>query len=554
MVLHEAVQRADADEASGDPVGYTLHPDMDKNSNACRLDWLDDVADLVHVRTSDGRLLYANQAARVLFGWPEADGMTPVDPGDSTDYQDIIRLCREQGTWAGNHVREDVHGNRVSLEARWSPIPSCSGMDGPAWFVYEINDASGRLLDENMVRAQRLESIGTLAGGVAHDINNVLGPILIGAEMIRRRVEDPWILKKLSGIEASAQRGAEIVKQVLDFSRGTEGEKIVVQPRYILKELVTFAEHTFSKSIRIVTDFSPELDTVVGDAALLRQMLLSLMVNARDAMPDGGTLTLAADNRSPEEAAAGRLPVQGHAGSWVRIRIRDTGIGIAAEDIDRIFEPFFTTKVRSQGTGLGLSTSLSIVRSHGGDITVDSTPGIGSEFSVWLPVLNVAEETTSLAPPPAVAAEPTEGEALRVLIVDDEPMMLEMNADLLESMGYRTATAEHGRAGLETFAADPTAFAVVVTDISMPVMNGGEMIRNIRKIRSDIPIIAVSGLSEKHHLSEGIGLDGIQVLQKPYGIDQLVTLIQEATSAMQPADDTLSDSGFERLFGHGDSW
>lgn len=526
---------------------------MEKNEMACRFDWLDDVADVVHVRTSQGKLVYANKIAQSLFGWPSVTG-TPVDVADAAEYESIIDACRDTGAWSGSQTRLDAHGNKIMLESRWSRLPACDPK-GNRFFVFEINVEEGRLMDENFVRAQRLESIGTLAGGVAHDINNVLGPILIGAEMIKRRIEDPWILKKLQGIEASAQRGAEIVKQVLDFSRGMTGEKIVVQPRHVLKELAKFAERTFSKSIRIESDFAAELETIVGDAALIRQMLLSLMVNARDAMPDGGTLTLRACNRTLTDQEVAKLSPDGNAGAYVCIEVEDTGSGIPIDVLDRMFEPFFTTKVRSQGTGLGLSTSLSIVKSHNGFFSVASTVGKGSVFSVYLPVSQAVQSAKTAAPPPvSTYADASSEESICILVVDDEPMMLEMNTDMLQSFGFSTKTAENGQVGLDIFMEDPQRIDVVVTDISMPIMNGSEMIQLIRAERPKIPVIAVSGLSESHHLSEGIELEGIQVLQKPYTIDQLTSLIHAVTSDRVATGDTLTDDRFDTLFGDGDSW
>ncbi|MDE2996622.1 MAG: ATP-binding protein, partial [Bacteroidota bacterium] len=342
------------------------------------------LSELVHVRNASGDVIWASPSAADLFGWPGiGSGDSATAAGDDADQ--ALDQAGSQGSWQGVLNRLDVRGNALEIESRWSAVRESDGSLA-GFLVWELNNEDRRPLDENLLRAQRMESISTLAGGVAHDINNVLGPILIAAEMIRRKTDDPWIEKKMQGIETSARRGAEIVKQVLDFSRGMEGEKIAVQIRHVLKELVEFAGHTFSKSISIEGDFPRDLPPLVGDASQLRQGVLNMMVNARDAMPDGGTLALRCSDIKLTAQEAVALSPHGIEGHYVRIDVQDTGSGIPADVVDRIFEPFFTTKSRGQGSGLGLSTTMSIVQGHGGFIGVSSEQGVGTTFSLFLPV------------------------------------------------------------------------------------------------------------------------------------------------------------------------
>lgn len=521
--------------------------------------WLALASDPIHVRDVRGRVTFANPVASSRFGWPECSVDTPHDPGDRRDIATSMEACETVGFWRGDLVRSDAHGNRLVLESHWNPVRAGDGrIEG--YFVLETDMTEVRATQGEALRAQRMESIGTLAGGVAHQINNVLGPILIGAEMIRRRVDDPWVQKKLASIEEAARAGADIVKQVLDFARGVEGEMIVLQVRHVLKEVASFAERTFSRSITIETDLPTTLPPVVGDAALLRQVLLNLLVNARDAMPDGGRLRIAASEVTVSPDAARSLGTDARSGRFVRLDVQDSGTGIPPEVMARMFEPFFSTKTRGQGTGLGLSTVITIVRGHGGFLHIDSEVGRGTTMSIYLPV-HAAENEPAAPTPDTGGASESLGRGMTVLIVDDEPLMLEMNCDMLESFGFKVFGAANGQEGLDAFLARPAFFDIVVTDINMPVMDGATMIRRMRAVREDLPVIAVSGLTEHVHLLEGKGLDGVEILAKPYSsaelLDVVCNLLPRAapgsSSAPLSSGDVLSDTGFDALF-KGDDW
>ncbi|MGA2683988.1 MAG: PAS domain S-box protein [Verrucomicrobiota bacterium] len=247
-----------------------------------------------------------------------------------------------------------------------------------------------KLLEEQFLRAQRLESIGRLATGIAHDLNNILAPILISTTLLRQKIQDDQGLEMLARVEASAKRGADIVRQVLGFGRGLEGQRMPVNPRLLIKDVIHIITETFSKSIQVETTVAPDAGLVSGDLTQLHQVLLNLCVNARDAMPQGGKLTLRVRHFVADAQFTSRNP-EAKPVAYVLFEVTDTGHGIQAEVRDRIFEPFFTTKELGKGTGLGLSTTLSIVKSHGGFITVESEPGKGSSFQVYLPAMPPAD-------------------------------------------------------------------------------------------------------------------------------------------------------------------
>lgn len=518
----------------------------------------------MHVRDADLRLVWATNHARLAFGWENPEPDEPIDLEDAQRISEATRTAREVGHWSGRLTRQDERGNERTLESRWSALTDVSGTV-TGYFVIEQDLSEQSAQNEQMIRAQRMESIGTLAGGVAHDINNVLGPIILGAEMIRRKVDDPWILKKIDRIENSARRGADIVGQVLDFSRGAEGEKIPVQIRHVMKELVEFAQHTFSKQITVEGSFPRDLSLILGDAAQIRQAVLNLMVNARDAIEGSGTVSVDMEDCSLDAERAAALSADGRDGQFVAISVTDTGGGIPEDIQDRIFEPFFSTHRRGQGSGLGLSSTLAIVKGHHGFMSITSHPGKGSRFTIYLP----QAETASLSErePGSESKLRTSYSSHTILFVDDEPLMLEMNADMLSSFGHRTLIAGHGQAGLDLFFDDPEAIDLVITDINMPVMDGPTMIQEMRRRRPDLPVIAVSGLSEDDHARDGTGLENIGILRKPYSTGQLLDMIadkmgdtasggsgeskppDDATSSDHHTGDTLSDSDFDDLMG-----
>ncbi len=516
----------------------------------------------IHIRSLEHTILYWNRIAGHVFGWPEKGG-DPVRI-DADEQQTLaMRTTIEHGRWRGDLAGTSIEGARVTVDSRWTLIRDAGG-EPSAVLIIDLDVTEDRLLETQSLQAQRLESIGTLAGGIAHDLNNVLGPILIGAEMIKRRTDDEWINKKLSSIEKSARRGADIVRQVLDFARGAEGELIVMQIRHLLKESVTLAERTFVKAVEIKSEIPDELPMLTGDPMQIKQMMINLMVNAKDAMPGGGTITVGAAHVSLDSAEAVRISADGKSGEYVRIWVRDTGTGISDEDLKKIFDPFFTTKSRSQGTGLGLSTVITIVKAHSGLLDIETEVGKGSTFNLYFPALIEARED-SVSEPAEEETSDEEGEGNCILVVDDEPFVLEMNVEMLESFGYDTLSAENGQEGLEQYKRHTDRIDVVVTDMNMPVMDGPTMIREMRSIDPGVKIVAVSGLPKDQHEAAGADIVEIRILPKPYTSEDLLSEVRTALESdigkatttetkTAPDGNELSDTKFDELFGGGDDW
>lgn len=338
------------------------------------------------------------------------------------------------------------------------------------------------------LRAQRLESIGTLAGGIAHDLNNVLAPILMGIDLLDDACTQDIHREILDVIRQGAQRGAAMVRQVLSFARGVEVNRTAVDVGRLAGEVWKLVRDTFDRNITVRLQRLPELWPVEGDPTQLHQVLLNLCVNARDAMPAGGELLIAADNLVLDEQFAAAHP-RARAGRYVRLSVHDTGEGIPPENLQRIFDPFFTTKEVGQGTGLGLSTVQGIVRSHGGFLEVESSVGKGSSFRLYLPVTDPAPEHDS----PSAEEAPPQGTGELILVVDDEAPVRTITRQTLEAHNYTVVEAEDGAAAVAIFALQGREVAAVITDMMMPVMDGTSTIRALQRLRPEVRIIAVSG-------------------------------------------------------------
>jgi two-component system, cell cycle sensor histidine kinase and response regulator CckA len=388
-------------------------------------------------------------------------------------------------------------------------------------YTLVIRDISEKQKSESqLLRSQRLESIGTLAGGIAHDLNNVLAPVLIGIQIFRDDITDERSLRMLSTMENSIKRGAEIIKQILTFSRGIEGEKIVVQPKHFLKDIISIASETFPKSIQINSFIPNDLWSVVGDLTLLHQIFLNLSLNSRDAMPEGGILDFKAENFEINEEFC-KQHRDANPGPYVLVTIADTGQGIPVELQKKIFEPFFSTKEPGRGSGLGLTTALSIIRNHGGFIELNSEEHKGCNFKVYIPALRKDFKKV-------VKEAPTEipvGHGETILVVDDESAIREITKTTLESYGYEVLTANDGLEAIAIYQKEKEKIKVVITDIVMPLMDGNATIRSLLKIEPSIKIIVISGYTENEKILTELNRPDILYLAKPYtAIDLLKSL------------------------------
>ncbi len=480
--------------------------------------------DAIIVRNLDDTVAFWSRGAELLYGW-ESDQVVGQLASDilqtktSEKFREANETLLAKGEWRGEMRQVTKDAREIMVEGRWTLVRDISGNPKSVLMV-NTDITEKKVLEKQFLRAQRVESIGTLAGGIAHDLNNVLAPILMSVEVFRSKFTDEASQRMLGSLENSARRGAEMVKQVLTFARGVEGERMTLQPKHLIKEMQSIVTETFPKSIEIHTRVTKDALTISGDATQLHQVLLNLCVNARDAMPDGGILTLALDTHIVDAAMAG-MHAGASPGPHVVISVSDTGCGISSDVIDNIFDPFFTTKEVGVGTGLGLSTVLSIVKSHDGFITVNSEVGKGSEFQIYLP----AAQTDEAKKTAREASTMPSGKGELILIVDDEAAICQITKTTLESFGYQTITANDGTEGVALHAKHHDRIKVIITDMMMPMMSGPEMIRTIRSTDHEVRIIATSGLSSGY---AGLNEDYIDaILPKPYTADRLLGILRE---------------------------
>ena len=408
----------------------------------------------------------------------------------------------------------------LSASARRDAEGAIVGVVGVGQDITEHREAQRRSL-----RAQRLESIGTLAGGVAHDVNNALAPILLAVGLFRERHPESADLVDL--VESSARRGASMVQQLLTFAKGVDGKRLPVRPQILVAELERIVRSTFPKNIDIRVACAPDAPAVLGDSTQLHQVLLNLCVNARDAMPRGGTLRVEVGHEQVEAGALRDTSVE-KPGSHVVFRISDTGCGIEPELVDRIFEPFFSTKSPEQGTGLGLSTTIGIVRSHGGFMRVQSQPGRGSMFTVFLPSSAEYEPAVEIPRPPQKALS---GEGATILLVEDEPTVRNVLARLLARLGFAVEVAADGETALSILRRPNARVSLVITDLHMPGMDGIALTREIRRIDKDLPVVLASGFSDQADPADIEALGFAAQLDKPFSMDALKETLRTALSA-----------------------
>jgi PAS domain S-box-containing protein len=379
---------------------------------------LDLAQDAICVTDMEQRILYWNKGAERLYGWPLAEAVGKradelLFRDGLSSMKEAVEILLQKGEWKGEMGQATRAGRAVVVSGRWTLVLDCEGK--PESILMLNTDLTERKrLEAHSLRRQRLESIGTLASGIAHDLNNILTPIMMAVPMLRWGLGPEEIEKITSTVEMSATRGSELVKQLLSFGRGVEGKRVLIQAKLLVNEMVRIAQQTFPKIISVKSEMPEDLWPIYADSTQLHQVLLNLCVNARDAMPEGGVLLAELENIRLDEQYVSMNP-EATPGPWVRLRVSDTGTGIPQEIIDKIFEPFFTTK-GGKGTGLGLSTVLSIVKSHDGFVDVHSQAGRGTTFEVYLPA-TPAEQIQTIEPLVATALK---GDGECILVVDDE--------------------------------------------------------------------------------------------------------------------------------------
>ena len=485
---------------------------------------LNHARDAIVVFSLKDKISFWNRSAETIFGYSPNQALgenvsTLLFPTDPIKYEEAKRLTLEEGEWFGEVAFLSQNGDKKIVESRWSIVQD--GDENPTLILLICTDITEKKrFEAQFLRSQRLESIGVLAGGIAHDLNNILSSIMMSLALLQARHEDDDSQNLLHTLLTMTERGGDMVKQILSFARGVEGEKITLSPRILIKEIVKILRETFPKNISIRQELDESLDNVSGDITQLHQVLMNLAVNARDAMPEGGTLTFIARNVVLDNHYA-RMNVDAKAGSFVMIQLIDTGCGIREEIIHKIFDPFFTTKEKGKGTGLGLSTSVNIIRGHNGFINVYSELNKGTQFSIYLPALKEISEHQS-----DNQSKLPRGNGETILVIDDELSILEVTEKTLEAFGYKVLTASDGAEGTAIFAERKNEIKVVLTDMMMPIMNGVATIKAIKKIDPNARIIASSGLengNEKEAKNLGVKL----FLRKPYTAKTLLESLQQ---------------------------
>src|SRR5262249_51361079 len=487
---------------------------------------LDRAQDAIMVRELDGRIVYWNQRAERLYGWTAREALgkdvrTLLYRADTTEFDKGMRAVLASGEWVGELTQVTEQGRQVIVEARWTLVQDDAGRSRS---ILAINTdiTEKKKLEAQFLRAQRMESIGTLAGGIAHDLNNVLSPVLMALQMLRTRLQGEESRALLGMLQTNVERGSDMVRQVLSFARGVEGERIPIQPSHLLKEVAKVMKDTLPKNITVIVDAAPDLWAVSADATQFYQVLMNLCVNARDAMPDGGTLSIKAENTRLDETYA-RMHLDARPGRFVLITISDTGVGIPADIIDKIYEPFFTTKEYGKGTGLGLSTAVGIIKGHGGFINVYSEPGKGTQFNIYLPATGPGfgeriEDKSRELPV---------GHGETILVVDDEAAIREIARGTLHAFGYQVLTASDGTEAVALYARDKDRIKAVLLDMMMPFMDGAATIRALQRLDSSVRIVATSGLPSDAKGLEAFHVNVKSFLPKPYTAEKLLTTLAD---------------------------
>ncbi len=491
---------------------------------------LDVATEAILVRDLDNQILYWNKGAERLYGFcaEEALGQNASQllfKEPSPQCAEALQTAIKSGCWKGELDQVTKDGREIIVASCWTLVRDEGNQ--AKWLLTVNSDITDKKqLEQQLFRAQRLESIGTLAGGMAHDLNNILTPILMSAQLLAMQFSDQKTQQRLKLIETNAKRGAALIKQVLTFARGMEGKRYLVQIKDVLREIEQVIERTFPKSIQISTQIGNDpLWTILADNTQMHQVLMNLCINARDAMPDGGNLTIVAENRIVEESET-RRNIEAKAGAYVVVKVADTGVGIGQEIIDRIFDPFFTTKEVGSGTGLGLSTALGIVKNHGGWIAVSSKVGSGSEFQVFLPA-NRGTKANQLA---ASSLKLPRGKGELILVVDDEAAICQVAKTVLETCDYRVLTAKDGIDAIALYTHHHQEISAVLIDMMMPSMDGLTCIRTLQAINRQVKIIVMSGLMSSEDLANATtcGMQGF--LPKPFTSEELAATVHRVVN------------------------
>lgn len=481
--------------------------------------------DAIIVQDLKNRVLFWNKGAERLYGWLAEEisnrNVNKILYGkNSVQLQDAQAIIAEKGEWEGelNQITKD--NREITVASRWTLVRD-QDENSQSILIVNTDITEKKQLEIQFLRTQRMESLGTLASGIAHDLNNVLAPILMAVQLLQIKLSDEQSHKWLNLVETNVNRGADLVKQVLSFTRGYEGERVSIQVGHLIGEIRQIVKETFPKSIEFHADVPVDLWTVSGDPTQLHQVLINFCVNARDAMSEGGILRISGENIYIDENFA-RMNIDAQVGNHILITVSDTGEGMPRSIMDRIFEPFFTTKEIGKGTGLGLSTAMGIVKSHCGFITVSSELGQGTTFKLYLPVI----ERVITNSKDKSECKFFKGQGELILVVDDEDSIREITKMSLEENAYKVIMASDGIEAITLYAKHKGEIQAVLIDMMMPTMDGLTTIRTLQKIDPNVKVIAVSGLMSTQQVTDAIGESVKTFLSKPYTSNELLKNLQ----------------------------
>ena len=449
------------------------------------------------------------------------------------DGVELMARVHEEGTVERQELEmRQPGGEPVYVVARLVPTCDEAGkVTQVAGYLY--NDTKRKRLEQQLVQGQKMEGLGTLAGGIAHDFNNILAIILGYTTQIEKWMARPeHIPGAIKVIKEAVERGASLVQQLLTSARQAEARLSSLDLNSLVRELDKMLRATFPKTIDFELNLQPDFPSVTADRSQIHQVLLNLCVNARDAMPNGGTLTLETSLAPGSELA--QFFTGADANRYACIRVRDSGSGMTPEVKAHIFEPFFTTKERAKGTGLGLSVVYGVINNHRGFVQVESEPSVGTTFSIYLPVLRPEELSMTGASEPDSAKR---WEPQTILLVEDEEMLRDLGTEILKGEGYRVLVAKDGLEAVEMFEANRDAIGLVVCDLGLPRLGGRDVFLRMKEIKPSVRALVVSGYLEPGQRSEILKAGVIDTIQKPYDFNELVAKIQTVIGKAQSEDD-----------------
>ncbi|MEI8293759.1 MAG: response regulator [bacterium] len=488
-------------------------------------------AEIFFIQTPDGVVTQWSRGAEDFFGFKRDDVLGKEFLSrihlPSEIAENALQTVLDVGEWVGLTTVRCEDGREAEMQMRWLLLQRAVG-DPVSILVIAEDAVDWRELRDERLRSHRHECVGMLSGGIAHDLNNVLQPVSMFLDLLRQRLLDPESREMLDNVGANLHRATELVRQILTFSSGVRIEQQDVKVGEIIAEISNFIRPTFPKLIQVQVSVQKDVPAITGNATQLQQVLLNLCVNARDAMPQGGILKIVAAKVIIDEQMA-KIHPEAQLGTYVQITVSDTGLGIPKQIRKKIFEPFFTTKKPDKGTGLGLATSLGILRNHGGFLTLDTEEGCGSSFHIFLPANSSVPEHYP-ATPETIENPDQSGQGETILLVDDEPTVLKVMKRSLEKSGYHIISAANGEEGLALYSRYRPDIRLVITDMSMPGMDGPELVAKLKKIKPSVKIICTSGLGSSASKNSAHELGVESVLAKPCSSQILLQTIRNALS------------------------